>query len=139
MCTCLTYVTMARVYASVDFGSGLLLTFRCRWILGESWELAVVVCILFLRSRDGGSGNKATSRLRGEHLRQLLVLEAPLQEFVLRQLPVVVLVHLCEYVLRPLLRGVRRSIARTRAEHVVYRLGTKEQYFVSLYAILGLT
>lgn len=85
----------------------------------------MVFFFFFSRSRvDGSSGNAATG-LRGEHLRQLLVLEAALQEFILRQLPVVVLVHLREYVLRPLLRAVRRPIARTRAEHVVYRLGTE--------------
>lgn len=84
-----------------------------------------------LRCVDGSSGGAATSGLRSEHLRQLLVLEAALQELVLRQLPVVVLVHLREYVLRPLLRAVRRPIARTCAEHVVYRLGTEGQHFVS--------
>lgn len=110
----------------------LLLTFVEFWENRES-----VVCVLVLRSRVGGPGSKAASGLRGEHLRQFLVLEATLQEFVLRQLPVVVLVHLCEYVLRPLLRAVRRSIARTRAEHVVYRLGTEGEYFVSLYVILS--
>lgn len=95
----------------------------------------VVVCPL--RSRvDDSSGSAATSGLRSEHLRQLLVLEAALQEFVLRQLPVIVLVHLREYVLRSLLRAVRRPIARTRAEHVVYRLGTEGQTnFVSPRAI----
>lgn len=87
---------------------------------------------VFLRSRvDDSSGSAATSGLRSEHLRQFLVLEATLQEFILRQLPVVVLVHLREYVLCSLLRAVRRPIARTRAEHVVYRLGTEGQYFVS--------
>lgn len=81
-----------------------------------------------LRSRvDDSSGSAATSGLRSEHLRQLLVLEAALQELVLRQLPVIVLVHLREYVLRSLLRAVRRPVARTRAEHVVYRLGTEGQ------------
>lgn len=61
-------------------------------------------------------------RLRGlgrEHLRQLLVLQAALEELILGELAVVVLVHLGEDVLGPLFGRVGRSVGRAGAQHVV--------------------
>lgn len=58
-------------------------------------------------------------RLGREHFRQLLVLQAALEELVLRQLAVVVLVHFREDALRTVLGGVGGPIRRARAQHVV--------------------
>lgn len=67
-----------------------------------------------------------TTTLRGQHFGQLLVLQAALEELVLRQLAVVVLVHLGENVLGAVLGRVGRPVGRTRAQHVVDRLRTRK-------------
>lgn len=74
---------------------------------------------------------KVSGRLRRQHLRQLLVLEAALQELVLRQLPVIVLVHLRENVLGPFLGRIRRSVGGASSQHIVDGLKQCSTHLVS--------
>lgn len=98
-------------------------------------RLKIVAMFLFCWWRACATPKSAATTLRSEHLRELFVLQAALEELLLRQLAVVVLVHFRKDVFGPFFGRVGRPVRGAGSEHVVD--GLEARFLIILVRVWG--